>query len=148
MEVILLEKVGKIGGLGSTVNVKSGYARNYLLPQGKAVLANATNKAEFETRRAELEKAANEKLAAAQARADKINELELTVTTSAGDGGKLFGSVGPRDVAELVSAAGIEVVKTEIRMPTGTIRTTGEYQIDIQLHPEVHANLHLIVAAE
>lgn len=148
MEVILLEKVGKIGTLGSTVNVKSGYARNYLIPQGKAVLANTTNKAEFETRRAELEKAANDKLAAAQARADKINELELTVTTSAGDEGKLFGSVGPRDVAELISAAGIDVVKNEVRMPTGTIRTTGEYQIDIQLHPEVHANLHLIVAAE
>lgn len=148
MEVILLEKVGKMGSLGSTVNVKAGYARNFLIPQGKAVLANEANSKEFETRRTELEKAASEKLNTAQARADKINELELTVTTAAGDEGKLFGSVGPRDVAELTTAAGIDVAKTEIRMPTGAIRTTGEYEIDIQLHPEVHATLHLIVVAE
>ena len=109
MEVILLEKVGKVGGLGSKVNVKAGHARNYLIPQGKAVIANAKNIEEFEVRRAELEKAAQEKLSIAHARADKINELELTVTTAAGDEGKLFGSVGVRDVADLITAAGIEV---------------------------------------
>ena len=148
MEVILLEKVGKIGGLGSTVNVKSGYARNYLLPQGKAVLANVTNKAEFETRRAELEKAANEKLAAAQARADKINELELTVTTSAGDEGKLFGSIGVRDIADAITAAGVNVAKSEVKLPVGSLRTVGNFEITIQLHSEVKAIIKLVVVAE
>ncbi len=148
MEVILLEKVGKVGGLGSKVNVKAGHARNYLLPQGKAVIASEANIKEFEARRADLEKTAQEKLDAAQDRANKINELELTVTTSAGDEGKLFGSVGQRDVADLVTAAGIELAKHEVRMPTGPIRIVGEYNIDVQLHAEVHAQLHLIVVAE
>jgi len=148
MEVILLEKVGKVGGLGSKVNVKAGHARNYLIPQGKAVIASAKNIEEFEVRRAELEKAAQEKLSVAQARAEKINELELTVNTAAGDEGKLFGSVGVRDLADLITAAGIEVAKHEVRLPNGPIRTVGEFEIDVQLHAEVHATLHLIVAAE
>ena len=147
MEVILLEKVGA-GSLGSTVNVKAGYARNYLIPKGKAILATAENKKEFDARRAELEKASAEKLANAQARADKINELEVTLATAAGEEGKLFGSVGPRDVADVVTAAGVEVEKHEVRMPEGPIRSTGSYEVDIQLHPEVHAALHLIVTAE
>lgn len=148
MEVILLEKVGKVGGLGSKVSVKAGHARNYLIPHGKAVIASEANIKEFEARRAGLEKEANDKLATAQDRANKINELELTVTTSAGDEGKLFGSVGQRDVADLVTAAGIELAKHEVRMPNGPIRIVGQYDIAVQLHAEVHAKLHIIVVAE
>ncbi len=148
MEVILLEKVGKLGGLGDKVTVKSGYGRNYLVPQGKAVPANAANVEQFEARRAELEKAAADKLAAAQARADKINELQLSVTAQAGDEGKLFGSIGARDLAELATGAGIEITKAEIRLPTGPIRNTGEFEVSVHLHPEVDAVLHIIVVAE
>ena len=148
MDVILLEKVGRVGNLGSQVSVKAGYARNYLIPQGKAVPATEENIKHFEARRAELEQAALDKLGSAQGRADKINELELTFAAPAGDGGKLFGSVGPRDVAELVTAAGIEITKAEVRMPGGALRSTGEYEVDIQLHPEVHAVLKLIIIPE
>jgi len=148
MEVILLEKIGKMGDLGDKVTVKAGYGRNYLIPQGKAVAATENNVEAFEARRAELEKAANEKLATAQARADKINELELTIATQAGDEGKLFGSVGPRDIAELASNAGVELSKSEVRMPEGALRVTGEYDIAIQLHPEVSAELKVIVVPE
>ena len=148
MDVILLEKVGRVGNLGSQVSVKAGYARNYLIPQGKAVPATEENIKHFEARRAELEQAAQEKLGTAQGRADKINELELTFAAPAGEGGKLFGSVGPRDVAELVTAAGIEISKAEVRMPSGALRSTGEYEVDIQLHPEVHAVLKLIIIPE
>ncbi|AJQ94366.1 50S ribosomal protein L9 [Gynuella sunshinyii] len=148
MDVILLEKVGRVGNLGSQVSVKAGYARNYLIPQGKAVPATEENIKHFEARRAELEKVAQSKLDEAQGRADKINDLELTFAAPAGDGGKLFGSVGPRDVAELVTAAGVEVSKSEVKMPGGALRSTGEYEVDIQLHPEVHAVLKLIIIPE
>ncbi|WP_428239661.1 50S ribosomal protein L9 [Gynuella sp.] len=148
MDVILLEKVGRVGDLGSQVSVKAGYARNYLIPQGKAVPATEENIKHFEARRAELEKVAQSKLDEAQGRADKINELELTFAAPAGDGGKLFGSVGPRDVAELVTAAGVEVSKSEVKMPGGALRSTGEYEVDIQLHPEVHSVLKLIIIPE
>jgi large subunit ribosomal protein L9 len=148
MEVILLEKVGKMGVLGDTVNVKSGYARNFLFPTGKAVVATADNVKVFEDRRAELVKAEQEKLASAQARADQLAEVELTVTANAGEEGKLFGSIGPRDVADLVSATGVEIEKSEVKMPEGPIRSVGEYQIAVQLHPEVTSEIHLIVVAE
>ncbi len=148
MEVILLEKVGKMGVLGDTVAVKGGYARNYLIPQGKAVPASKENVALFEERRAELVKAEQEKLSAAQDRADKLAEIELTVTANAGDEGKLFGSIGPRDVADLISAAGVEIEKSEVKMPEGPIRNTGEYYIAIQLHPDVEAEVHMIVVPE
>lgn len=148
MEVILLEKVGKMGVLGDTVNVKSGYARNFLFPTGKAVVATADNVKLFEDRRAELVKAEQEKLASAQARADQLAEVELTVTANAGEEGKLFGSIGPRDVADLVSATGVEIEKSEVKMPDGPIRSVGEYQIAVQLHPEVTSEIHLIVVAE
>ncbi|MFQ3230334.1 50S ribosomal protein L9 [Reinekea sp.] len=148
MEVILLEKVGKMGVLGDTVNVKSGYARNFLFPTGKAVVATADNIKLFEDRRAELVKAEQEKLASAQARADQLAEVELTVTANAGEEGKLFGSIGPRDVADLVSATGVEIEKSEVKMPDGPIRSVGEYQIAVQLHPEVTSEIHLIVVAE
>ncbi|TCS40162.1 50S ribosomal protein L9 [Reinekea marinisedimentorum] len=148
MEVILLEKVGKMGVLGDTVNVKSGYARNYLIPTGKAVLATSDNTKFFEERRAELEKAEAEKLAVAQERADQLAEVELTVTANAGDEGKLFGSIGPRDVADLVSAAGVEIEKSQVKMPEGPIRAVGEYNIAVQLHSDVTGSVHLIVVAE
>jgi large subunit ribosomal protein L9 len=148
MEVILLEKVGKMGVLGDTVNVKSGYARNFLVPTGKAVPATAENLKHFEVRRAEFVKAEAAKLASAQARADQLAELELTVTAHAGDEGKLFGSIGPRDVADLVSATGVTIEKSEVKMPLGPIRTVGEYDIAVQLHSDVTGTVHLIVVGE
>lgn len=148
MEVILLEKVGKMGVLGDSVNVKNGFARNFLIPTGKAVPATAENVKVFDQRRAELEKAEAEKLSSAQARADQLAEVELTVTANAGEEGKLFGSIGPRDVADLVSAAGVEIEKSEVKMPNGPIRTVGEYNIAVQLHSEVTGSVHLIVVAE
>ncbi len=148
MEVILLEKVGKLGSLGDKVAVKAGYGRNFLIPLGKAVPANDANVAEFESRRAELEKAAAEKLNAAEARAEQLNEKEVTIVSKAGDEGKLFGSIGVRDIADAVSASGVEVAKSEVRLPEGTIRTVGEFDITVQLHSEVKAIIKLIVVAE
>lgn len=149
MEVILLEKVGKLGGLGDKVGVKSGYGRNYLIPYGKAVPATATNVAEFETRRAELEKTAAEKLAAAQVRADKLNDKEVTISSKSGDEGKLFGSIGVRDIADAITAAGEEVNKSEVRLPEGPLRAVGEYDITVHVHSDVNAIVKLsVVAAE
>lgn len=148
MEVILLEKVGKLGSLGDKVAVKAGYGRNFLIPQGKAVPANDANVAEFEARRAELEKAAAEKLAASQARADQLNDKEVTIVSKAGDEGKLFGSIGVRDIADAITAAGVEVAKSEVRLPEGSLRTVGEFDITVQLHGEVNAIVKLIIVAE
>tara|TARA_R110002072_G_scaffold83910_1_gene190167 strand:+ start:1953 stop:2399 length:447 start_codon:yes stop_codon:yes gene_type:complete len=148
MDVILLEKVGKLGSLGDKVAVKAGYGRNFLIPLGKAVPANDANVAEFEAKRAELEKAAAEKLATAEARAEQLNEKEVTIVSKAGDEGKLFGSIGVKDIAGAVSAAGVEVVKSEVRLPEGSIRTVGEFDITVQLHSEVKATIKLIVVAE
>jgi len=148
MEVILLEKVGKLGGLGDKVSVNAGYGRNYLLPFGKAVAATEANVAEFETRRADLEKAAAEALAAAQARADQLSAKEVTITSKAGDEGKLFGSIGTRDIADALTAAGVEASKSEVRLPNGVLREVGEYEIDVQVHSEVTATIKLTVAAE
>ena len=148
MNVILLEKVGKLGSLGDTVTVKSGYGRNFLIPFGKAVPANDANVAEFETRRAELEKAAAEKMAEAEARAAKLNELAVTIVSKAGDEGKLFGSIGTRDIADAVSAAGVEVTKSEIKLPEGSLRSVGDFEIAIQLHSDVTATVNLTVVAE
>lgn len=148
MNVILLEKVGKLGSLGDTVTVKSGYGRNFLIPFGKAVPANDANVAEFETRRAELEKAAAEKMAEAEARAAKLNELAVTIVSKAGDEGKLFGSIGTRDIADAVSAAGVEVTKSEIKLPEGSLRSVGDFEIAIQLHSDVTATVNLAVVAE
>ena len=121
MEVILLEKVGKLGGLGDRVTVKGGYARNFLLPQGRAVLANEANVAEFETRRAELEKNAKEQLDTAIARAEGLNKKVVAIKAKAGDEGKLFGSVGTRDIAEAAQVAGLTLDKSEVRLPEGSI---------------------------
>jgi large subunit ribosomal protein L9 len=148
MQVILLEKVGKLGDLGDQVNVKAGYGRNFLIPLGKAVPASAGNVADFEARRAELEAVAAEKVAAAQARADKLAGVVVTMESNAGEEGKLFGSIGTRDIAEAISATGNEVAKSEVKMPEGVIRDLGEYDISVQLHSDVTTVVKVIVAQQ
>lgn len=149
MEVILLDKVGKLGTIGDKVTVRAGFGRNYLIPQGKAVPATEENLKAFEARRAELEAAAAAKLAEAQQRAEKLKELVVTITANAGDEGKLFGSIGTKDIAEAVTAvAGIEVDKSEVKLPQGTLREVGEYEIDLQLHADVIESIKLVIAAE
>ena len=149
MQVILLENVGKLGELGDQVNVKSGYGRNFLIPFGKAVPATEVNITEFEQRRAELAAAAAAKRSAAEKRAEALNELVVTIEANAGDEGKLFGSIGTRDIAEAVSkASNSEVVKAEVLLPEGVIREVGEYDIDLKLHPEVTTPIKLVVVAE
>lgn len=145
MNVILLEKIRKLGSIGDTVTVKAGFARNYLIPQGKAVPATAANIEEFEARRAEHEKAAQEALEAAQARLAQVEELSLTIVAKAGDEGKLFGSIGSRDIAEAIAAEGLEVHKREIKLPEGPLRSTGEYELAVLLHPDVEGVLKLAV---
>lgn len=148
MKVILLEKIGKLGNLGDQVNVKAGFARNYLLPFNKAVAATADNVEKFEARRAELEAIAAEKKAAAQERADKLKDLQVTIEANAGDEGKLFGSIGTRDIADAVSATGVEITKSEVRLPEGVLREIGEYEIAIQLHTDVSEVITLAVVAQ
>ena len=148
MEVILLEKVANLGKLGDKVNVKPGYGRNYLMPKGKAVTATKANLAAFEARRAELEAAAAAVHAAAQARADKLEGLSVEISRIAGEEGKLFGSVGTTDIAEAICAAGVEVEKSEVRLPNGALREVGEFEIDIQLDSEVTASIKVNVVAE
>ena len=149
MQVILLDKIGNLGALGDQVSVKAGYARNFLFPKGKAVPATTANIESFEARRAELEAKVAEELAAAQARAEKLDALaEVTLVSKAGDEGKLFGSIGTRDIAEAISAVGLEVAKSEVRLPNGTIRETGEFDVAIQLHSEVTTTIKVIVIAE
>ena len=148
MEVILLEKIANLGNLGDKVIIKSGYGRNYLVPQGKAVPATASKIAEFEARRAELEKAAAEKLSAAQKLGNELNKLQIVITQKAGDEGRLFGSVGTHNIAEAITVAGIAIEKHQIRLPNGAIRHIGEYPIDINLHSDVIVTLAIKVAAE
>jgi len=149
MEVILLDKIAKLGGLGDKVTVKSGYARNYLLPQGKAVFASKENVERFEARRAELEKKLAEQLSAAQARADKLTALkEVTIASKAGEEGKLFGSIGTRDIADAITEAGVEMTKAEVRLPLGTIREVGEFDIVLHLHNDIDTEIKVIVIAE
>lgn len=148
MEVILLEKVGKLGGIGDKVAVKAGFGRNYLIPHGKALTATAANVAEFEARRADLEAAEAESRNAAQARADQLVGLEITITATAGDEGKLFGSIGTRDLADAITAAGVTVEKSEVRLPEGALRNVGEYDVDIQVHSEIIQAVKVIVVAE
>ena len=149
MEVILLDKIAKLGGLGDKVSVKSGYARNYLLPQGKAVFASAANVEHFEARRAELETQLAGVLATAEARAAKIVELaEITIASKAGEEGKLFGSIGTRDIADAITEAGVEITKAEVRLPLGALRETGEFEIAIHLHTDVDTSIKVAVIAE
>lgn len=149
MQVILLEKITNLGELGSVVDVRAGFGRNFLIPQGKALPATKANLAEVEARRAELEKQAAEQLAAAQGRGEKLEGAEITLGAKAGDEGKLFGSVGTRDIAEAIAAqTGVEVEKAEVKLPLGAIRTTGEFEIDLQLHPEVFLTVKLAIVPE
>ncbi|MFY0639887.1 MAG: 50S ribosomal protein L9 [Bermanella sp.] len=148
MDVILLEKVAKLGSLGDKVTVKSGYGRNFLIPQKKAVPATAANVETFEARRAELEKEAAAKLANAEKRAEQLKELELTLAVKAGEDGKLFGSIGTRDLADLISSTGIEATKAEIRLPNGPLRTTGTFEITLQVHADVTTSLTVHVVPE
>ena len=149
MDVILLEKIGKLGDLGDKVTVKPGYGRNFLIPQGKAVPATEDNVAKFEARRAELETAAAEATAAAEVRQGQLQELGvITIEANAGDEGKLFGSIGTRDIADAVSAAGVELEKSEVRLPEGALREIGEYEVSIHLHSDVDAVVQLAVVGE
>lgn len=148
MQIILLEKIENLGVLGDTVTVKSGYARNYLLPQGKAKIASEENLKEFEARRAELEKEAAEALAAANARAEKLQDFGLTIEANAGSEGKLFGSIGTVDIVEAMTQQGHEVAKKEIRLPEGNIREVGEYDVTLHLHTDVDVQIKLTVVPE
>lgn len=148
MNVILLERVNNLGDLGDEVIVKPGFARNFLIPQGKAVQANESNRAVFEERRAELESAANEKLSEAQGRADKLTEYVLTLVVKTGEEGKLYGSVGTQDIANAITAEGHEVARAEVRMPEGVIRVAGEYDISLQLHSDVTVDIKVNVVPE
>ncbi|WP_427978406.1 50S ribosomal protein L9 [Agarivorans sp.] len=150
MEIILLDKIANLGGLGDQVNVKAGYARNFLIPQGKAVPATKSNVEVFEARRAELEAKLADALKQAEARAEQLNALEaIVVEAKAGEEGKLFGSIGTRDIADVVTAAGVAVVKSEVRLPNGVLRNTGEVDVVIQVHSDVSATVTLqVVAAE
>jgi len=149
MNVILLENVENLGGIGDLVKVKPGYGRNFLLPQGKAALATEKNMKEIEARRAELEKAAAEEIAKAEARAKQINGLELVIPANAGSEGKLFGSVGPIDIADALASIQVEVERAEVRMPDGPIHELGEFVIGVHLHGKVDAEVTVrVVAAE
>jgi|TARA_B100002052_G_scaffold218097_1_gene200070 large subunit ribosomal protein L9 len=148
MNVILLEKIGNLGDLGDEVSVKPGFARNYLLPQGKAVTADDENRTVFEGRRAELEASANEKLAEANTRAEKLVDKELSIAVKSGEEGRLYGSVGTQNIADALTADGIPVERSEIRMPEGVIRVLGEYEIAIQLHTDVTAQIKVVVVPE
>ncbi len=146
MNVILLEKVGKLGAVGDSASVKAGYARNFLFPTGKAIPATKTNLENFEARRAELLAAHNEKVAAAQGRAAKLKELRVTIAVNAGEEGKLFGSIGTRDVADAINeAVGTDVNKSEVRLPNGALRDVGEYELTIDLGYEVEEVVILAV---
>ncbi|WP_193165719.1 50S ribosomal protein L9 [Microbulbifer hainanensis] len=148
MEVILLDKVGKLGNVGDRVDVKAGFGRNFLLPTGKAVAATAANVAEFEAKRAELEAAAAAKIGAAEERAAKLSEVSVTIAANAGDEGKLFGSIGTRDIAEAITAAGVEVTKAEVKLPEGALREVGEFDVDVQLHADVITTVKVVIEAE
>ncbi len=148
MEIILLEKVHKLGALGDRVNVKPGFGRNYLIPSGKAVSATADNIAKFDARRAELEKQQQEAATVAAARAEKLNGVNVSIARKAGEEGKLFGSVGTADIAEAVTATGVELTKQEIRLPEGPIRSVGEIELVVQLHADVAATIKVNVVAE
>ena len=148
MQVILLDKIGKLGNLGDQVSVKAGFGRNYLLPYGLAVPATAENQAAFEAQRAELEAQVAERKTEAEARAAQLNEIELSLVAKAGEEGKLFGSIGPRDLAEAIAQSGIDLAKSEVRMPEGPLRNTGEYDIVLQLHAEVTATVRVVVVGE
>lgn len=148
MQVILLEKIRKLGNLGDTVKVRAGYGRNYLIPGGKAVPATQENVAKFEARRDELEKLQADAYGLATARAEKLKEVAVTIRRKAGSEGKLYGSVGTMDIAQAVTDAGIELAKHEVKLPDGPLRQTGEYELDLNLHADVDARIRVVVAPE
>jgi large subunit ribosomal protein L9 len=148
VEVILLKNVGRLGALGEKVSVRSGYGRNYLIPSGFAVPATDANLEAFEARRAELEQQAEEQLAEARARRDRLEGMSVTIARRAGEQGRLFGSVGTGDIAEAVTAAGFALTKQEIKLPGGPFRAAGEYAVTLHLHPEVDAVIKVDVVPE
>jgi large subunit ribosomal protein L9 len=148
MEVILLQKVANLGNIGDRVKVKSGFGRNFLLPQGKATLATAANVAKFEVRRAELEKLAREQLTSATERAEAIKDFKLSLTAKAGTEGKLFGSVGTADIAEALKRAGHNIQRSEVRMPNGPLRNVGEHTVNLHLHADIDVSVPVTIVAE
>ena len=148
MQVILLQRIVNLGTLGETVNVKAGYGRNYLVPQGKALPATAINIEKFEARRAELEKVEAAELATAQTRADALKDVNVIIRAKSGDEGKLFGSIGTRDIADALTKSGLPVDRSEVKLPEGALRQIGEYNVDIQLHHDVMTNIQVTILAE
>jgi large subunit ribosomal protein L9 len=148
MEIILLEKVDNLGNLGDRVNVKSGYGRNFLIPSGKATPATEEQVKLFEERRAEFEKAAADTLAIAEARREKLADMSVTIMAKAGEEGKLFGSVGTHDIAEAVIAAGVDIERSEVRLPEGAFRMLGEFVVQLHLHSDVDTDIKLVIEAE
>lgn len=148
MEVILLQKVANLGNVGDRVKVRSGFGRNFLLPQGKATLATPDNIARFEARRAELERMAREHLQSAEERAVALRDFKLTVSAKAGTEGKLFGSVGTSDIAEAVTRAGFHLERSEVRLPNGPLRMLGEHLVSLHLHADIDVPLHVTIIAE
>ena len=148
MEVILLETIGKLGDLGDKVTVSSGYGRNFLIPKKKAVPATAANLEAFEEKRAELEKNAEAKLEEAKKRGEQINDLVLNITAKAGEEGKLFGSITVRDIADACLSKGVEIEKSEIKLPDGPLRNIGEFDVGVQVHPDLIEKMKIVVSAE
>jgi large subunit ribosomal protein L9 len=148
MDVILLQKVANLGNIGDRVKVRSGYGRNFLLPEGKATLATAANVAKFEARRAELERLANEQLATATGRAAALKDFKLTIAAKAGTEGKLFGSIGTADIAEACTRAGVQIARSEVRLPNGPLRTIGDHTVAVHLHTDVTVPLPISIIPE
>jgi large subunit ribosomal protein L9 len=148
MQVILLERVQNLGELGDSVKVKPGYARNYLIPQGRAVIATPGNVADFEAKRAELEGQEAQALGAVQARADALEGKEITLARKTGEEGKLFGSVGPQDIADALTETGTPVSRNEVRLVNDTLRQVGDYQVSVHLYASVEASITVHVVAE
>jgi len=148
MEVILLQKVANLGNIGDRVKVRSGFGRNFLLPQGKATLATPENIARFETRRAELERLAREQLQSADERAAAMKDFKLTVQAKAGTEGKLYGSIGTSDIAEALTRAGLRTERSEVRLPSGPLRMLGEHVVSLHLHADIDVPLHVSIIAE
>jgi len=148
MEVILLEKVANLGNIGDRVKVRSGFGRNFLLPQGKATLATAANVAKFEARRAELERLAQEQFSSAQQRAAALKDFHLTIHAKAGTEGKLFGSIGTADIAEAGTRAGHAIARSEVRLPNGPLRMVGEHSVNLHLHADIDVTLPVTIIAE
>jgi large subunit ribosomal protein L9 len=148
MEIILLEKIENLGAMGDKVTVNPGFGRNYLVPKGKAKPATPENIAEFEARRAELEKVAAEALAQAETRREQLDGKTINIVAKAGEEGKLFGSIGTTDITDAVKAAGVEIERNEVRLPEGAFRQVGEFDVMLHLHSDVNATIKLVITAE